>query len=129
MQDVGMSYNIVDMKLLFSYKGTINRKDFLCFALPCDVLLSVFFKRLFLYSKYILENNDLPSILIFAVLVITLIIGITGMYVTPCIIIKRLRDEGLSSWFVVPALLLGWHVCAYSWLPLCLLKGREESRI
>lgn len=124
-----MSGDIVDMKLLFSYKGTIKRKDFLRFALPCQVLLYVFFKGLYLCFMYIRDNKDMPWMMIFAVIVITAIIGIICLYVTPCIIIKRLRDEGLSCWLVVPALLLDWYLCAYLWLPLCLLKGREESSI
>lgn len=124
-----MSGDIVDMKLLFSYKGTIKRKDFLCCALPCQVLLFACFKGLYLYFMYNRDNKDMPWMMMFAVIVITAIIGIICLYVTPCIIIKRLRDEGLSSWFVVPALLLDWYVCAYLWLPLCLLKGREEVSI
>lgn len=96
------------------------------FCVTMSFIINRFFR--FLFSCFTANLiNSTPIMPVFILWLLTVIIGISLLYVTACIIIKRLRDEELSCWFVVPALILDWWVCSYLWLPLCLLKGKTQT--
>lgn len=123
-----MSHITIAMKCVCSHKGTLTRKEFLCCALPCQLILSILSNILFSYVTYHIKDPMLHINMIGIEIFILWIITALYLYVTICIIIKRLRDEGLPCWLVVLVLVLHWYVYPYIWLPICLLKGRGERR-
>lgn len=114
------------LKLIFSGKGVLTRRELLCFVLPCEIVMFVLFRLLFQFVVNHGTDVHTSKLLLFFLSLLAGLVGLTCMYVTICMILKRLRDEGLSCWFLVPALVLDWWVLPYSWLPLCLLKSKES---
>lgn len=93
-------------KLLFSSKGKINRLEFvvgyivLIFGFWVLLFIGTFLDAL-IYQKETFEMFEFsePMSIIFALYALTLMLLV--IFVTFCLGVKRARDIGISTWFVI----------------------------
>ena len=94
-------------KILFSYKGKLNRKDFRAatiFWIVVSFLISIINSSIFSIFSYLglLKEGTTTALMIFLIFApVFWGFGILVLYSIVCIAIKRLRDLNKSGWHIL----------------------------